>query len=444
MITCIWILSGCGTEPAISYHILHIEGVTWACNVSTSYVSFGSVTETEESGKVSLPVSDGDLLYIFNEDDLELYYRYRSKDGHFLKISFDTLNAKSAHVNGSLAFLQITEDPSSWAKFEALTSSEVNQLSALYISTVLNHEILDVLSVHESSLPGTGLVLENSAGGDVFTELLSICRPEWMGLYGGADMSEVDHDNFLALLWISDDIHVVSNLLHCCTDLESMIITDWEPSKGELVPLGGLKNLHSLTLADCYLTDLSNLEFPPSLVRLHLIGCDTLTDISELNQISNLQSLNLTGSDHVESLEAINIPETLKWISFPSNTTQEVFRSILATHEKLEVVELINCPLVSDFLPLRDQTNLKALILNVEECDWSQISELDQTELIILSSTIFEDSPELISQLRANLPHTDIVPGSGLCLGSGWLLLLLPLVLFTRIMLRSNVIITND
>ena len=139
----------------------------------------------------------------------------------------------------------------------------------------------------------------------------------------------------------------------------------------------------------------------------------------------------------MESLEAVNIPETLKWISFPSNTTQEAFRSILATHEKLEVVEMINCPLVSDFSPLRDQANLKALILNMEECDWSQIGELDQTELIILSSSIFEDSPELISQLKANLPHTDIVPGSGLCLGSGWLLLLLPLVIFTRIMLRK-------
>jgi len=155
------IFFGCNNNTSVSYQILHIEGVSWASNISTTYASFGSGTESEQSGRVSLPVSDGDLLYLFNEDEFELYYRYKLEDGALLSVSFDTVKANSAHVNGSLAFLQITNNSSSWDTFKKLSSSEVNQLSTLHISDYLNKDILDVLKVHETSLTGTGLVLEN-------------------------------------------------------------------------------------------------------------------------------------------------------------------------------------------------------------------------------------------------------------------------------------------
>ena len=75
---------------------------------------------------------------------------------------------------------------------------------------------------------------------------------------------------------------------------------------------------------------------------------------------------------------------------------------------------------------------------NAEEYDLDQFTELDQLELLILDYTHFEDSPESISQLRTILPNTEIVPGSGLCLGSGWLMLLLPLAFFCRMLFRRT------
>lgn len=433
------IFFGCNNKAAVSYQILHIEGVSWASNISTTYASFGSGTESEQSGRVSLPVSDGDLLYLFNVDEFELYYRYKLEDGALLSVSFDTVKANSAHVNGSLAFLQITNNSSSWDTFKKLSSSEVSQLSTIHISDYLNKDILDVLKVHESSLTGTGLVLENKPEEGLLTELLSICRPGWLGLYGGVELKIDNGEKFLSdleLLWISEDVHAVSGMIQCCSNLESLIITDWEPLEGELVPLSGLENLHSLTLGDCYITDLSNFEFPTSLERLHLIGCDTLTDISGLEQISSLISLNLTGSDDLESLKVIDKPGSLKWLSFPVNTTQEEFQSILANQESLEVVELINCPFVSNISHLRDQSNLKALIYQSEEYNFDQFTDLSQLELIILDYMVFEDSPESISQLQAKLPNTEIIPGTGLCLGSGWLMLLIPLILLSRMFFR--------
>ena len=433
--------NSCSSDSSISYQTVQFEGVIWTSNLSTSFATFGSTTESGESGRVSLPVSDGDLLYMLNADDYELYYRYKIEDGTHLVITFDTVNSNAAYVNGSLAFFELNNKPSSWESFKGLSSSEVNQLSTLYLPDHLTHELLDVIKFHEKSLHGTGVFLKNSGEDGLLTGLLSICRPEWLGLEGMANLPQASKENFLGnlkLLWITKDIPAVPNMINCCMNLEDLLISNWDPSKGELVTLSGLKSLQSLTLAECNISDLSNIEFPQSLKRLHLIECEPLTDIDGIKQVPGLESLSLSGNDQVKSLEEINNLTSLKWISFPETTTQAAFLSILANLESLEIVELNQCLAVTDVTRLKDLENLKTLILNSEEFDLQQIAELDQLELIILNSALFEDSPEKIAQLKAQLPQTEIVPGSGLCLGSGWLLLLLPLVLLARIIFRKR------
>ena len=81
--------------------MIRIEGVSWACNVSTSYAIFGSSSESEELLEVTLPASAGDLLYMI-KDDFQFYYRYSQKNGTLLSVSFDTLNALSVYLNGHL------------------------------------------------------------------------------------------------------------------------------------------------------------------------------------------------------------------------------------------------------------------------------------------------------------------------------------------------------
>lgn len=437
----VWSLYGCKSDSPITYKNIQIEDVTWAYNISTSCATFGSTTESGESGMVSLPISDGDLVYMLNTDDLEMYYRYKIEDGEHLVISFDTTNANTAYVNGSLAFFELTETPSSWASFRELSSSEVIQLSTLYLTTNLTSELLKLVKVHESSLHGTGLLLEGKEKGGSLPDLLSICRPEWLGLVGMADLPRVSQESFLGelkLLWTSENIQGISNTINCCTNLEDLIITNWEPSHGELISLSGLKNLQSVTLAECSIEDLSNIEFPPSLNRLHMVFCESLTNIDGLDQMSDLVSLSFSGSNNVDALKEVHNLPSLKWMSFPGNATQDVFNSLLTHQEFLEIIELNQCPSVADVTKLKNLENLKTLIFNAEEYDIQQLATLDQLELIILNSALFEDAPEEISQLKAQLPQTKIVPGSGLCLGSGWLLLLLPLVLVARLIFKRE------
>ena len=63
---------------------------------------------------------------------------------------------------------------------------------------------------------------------------------------------------------------------------------------------------------------------------------------------------------------------------------------------------------------------------------------LDQVELIVLSDKVIDTNPEWIKELRESMPNTKIVPGSGMCLSSGWLLLLLPCILLFRSFFRRK------
>ncbi|MGC9470806.1 MAG: hypothetical protein ACP5D1_04615, partial [Bacteroidales bacterium] len=48
-------------------------------------------------------------------------------------------------------------------------------------------------------------------------------------------------------------------------------------------------------------------------------------------------------------------------------------------------------------------------------------------EMLVIEQNIYDKSPDQIDRLKEALPGTRIVPGGGFCLGSGWILLLLPL-----------------
>ena len=111
-VVCSWILNSCTTDARPGYEILHIEGVSWACNVTTSYAHFGAAFEYEEQWEVLLPVSDGDLLYMWDENDRELYYRYDAEDGNHLVVSVDSLKPNMVFVNGALGQIELRDEES--------------------------------------------------------------------------------------------------------------------------------------------------------------------------------------------------------------------------------------------------------------------------------------------------------------------------------------------
>ena len=419
--------------------MIQIEGVSWACNVTTSYAVFGSTIETEGEWEVLLPASEGDLLYM-NRDDLQLYYMYRPENGTRLTVTFDTLHTVSVYLNGKLEFMELG-GPSSLEAFSQLTDPEVKQLSTIDIHGPLSDDLLLTLKQHETSLTGKGLVMEGGSGSENLYDLLSICRPRLLIIDDSWSLPEPDASNVLAdleLLWVDGNVPALAKLASCCSNLESLIISSWEPEPGELLPLSGLKKLHNLTIAESELTTLSGIEFPKSLRNLHMVSCDTLSDISKLSDFQELNRLGLTLCNEVKDVDLLQEMGSLQWLSFPANISHQEFMEVTGRLTQLEVVELIGCTEIKELAPLQSLQNLNTLILYLEKEQLTMLDSLEQLKFIVLTNEVFEDNPEWIKELRTALPNCVIVPGSGLCLGSGWLLLLLPFILIFRYLFRHK------
>jgi len=438
-ITGCFFLTACSTANSPKYEIIHIQGASWAFNLSSSYAMFGAYSESELEPEVSVAVSDGDLLYLLNPDDQEIYYRYKRKDGIDLEFSFDTLNTNAACLDGQLRFLDLSGDKESLEFFEQLTDPQREQLSTLRISDALNEQMLSTLRPYESSLKGAGLLLEGDLDSKLLAELLAICRPEWLMTEGPLHLPDGENCMALAhveLLWIQGPSQPGTELIPFCANLESLILSEWEPGMQELLSLSKLRSLHTLTLAECDILGLSNIEFPSSLRRLQVIDCDTLSDISGIQELRKLKGVSFTGCPQIQAIGQLSELASLKWLGFPENVNQAEFTSILSSHRELEAVELIDCQEIEDISPLKDLSELKILMLELPEEKLSDLGAMKDLDLLILPSTLFEEDSIWIDQLKAKLPNTQVVAGSGLCLGSGWILMLLPFVLLSRYLFR--------
>jgi len=433
-------LTACNDTYSPAVDVIRIEGVSWACNVNTSYAIFGSSSESEEQLEVTLPASEGDLLYMI-KDDWQFYYRYSPDDETLLSVTFDTLNALSVYLNGNLEYMELS-GPSSLEAFSQLSEPEITQLSTIYIQGPVSNDHLKVLKKHESSLSGKGLVIEGRGESDNFKEILSICRPIFLVIDDLGVLPEPEYGSCVSdmeLLWVEGNIPALSKLANCCSNLESLIVADWEPEPGELLPLAGLKKLHSITIADSELTSLESIDFPESLRKLYLISCDTLSDISKLGKLQNLKHLSLSDCSKVQDVDVLLDMDPLHWLSLPPNISHNKFEELTEHFTELKVVELIGCSDIKDLSPLQELPELNFLILQLEEEQLGKLDALEQVKLLILTSEVFEDNPEWVKELRASLPNTTIVPGGGLCLGSGWLLLLLPLIMIFRHYFRIKI-----
>lgn len=438
-ISIVWIISGCSSPVNPDVDILEIEGISWACNVTTSYAVFGSLSEAEEPLKVVLPASEGDLLYMFR-DELQFYYRYHEEDGPTLTVRFDTLDAVTASLNGALNYMELT-DSASLEAFKQLSNPEIEQLSSLLISAPSSEDLLPVLKLRQDALQGIGLILETDFESEVLSELFSLSLPDFVVLNSSSKLPEPAESYLfsnLELLWIDGDILSLTKLVDCCENLESLIVADWEPETGEMLPLAGLHKLRSLTVAESGLTSLSIIEFPESLRNLYLIGCDTLSDIHELSDLQSLQRLSLMQCSRVKDLAPLQDLGPLQCLSFPPRITQQQFGELAAKFPQLELIELIGCPEIENLSPLQTLPHLHTLLLQLDIEQLTGLDSLTQLSTIILTDQIYNDNEQWIKDLKASLPETTIVPGSGLCLGSGWLLLLIPFILIFRHAFRKK------
>lgn len=389
----------------------------------------------------ALAVRDGDLLAFGNwpetGDDgggnLGLYLRYRAADGTALKLRREgnrlVLAGKTVgvHLPG--------EDARSW-----VMKAGPDDLRALRtVQTELGDVEADALKRIVAANPTVDLMIDDVATDDRAAEpwsLLAGARPEFL-LAGDVEFVESKgRDRRLpasvrVLVTAMDPIGEGEGAkrprpapwLAEMPRLERLVVVGGLPEAKHLPRR--LKALGVLAGAKTPL-DAAGIRRLRNLEELVLVGVP-VPGFEAVAGLKRLRFLSLATVEDVGDLSpAADLP--LKWLSVPVGISQEEFAEAVAAYPALEGIELQAAEKVQDLAPLKGHDRLRVLILGQPgEAGLPEgLEAFDDLELLVLPAGLFENDPGRVAELREALPETQIVPGAGICLGSGWILMLVP------------------
>jgi len=436
MVFCTVLLS-CN-QPVKELKVVTFSGCNFIDNVATHGAEFGSLADSGETN--ALLLSDGDLLYAVVEEDDDVYMgylRYKSEYGQHLEISPDSIYTGALRVNGKVHTLSLFDDTVNMDLNEMIAGEDLTDLMFIDLNGEVGENNLAALKLISKTNPEVGLYFNDMSGGidsaELFYEILSLFHPACLIL---PDM-ELDKNladlapNFdnLELLFFSAENLKSPGFLYNLPSLKSLIIYNWDPDGPDPVRFEKIKSLESLALFEPELNSVQQLGNPEMLQSLYLNFAYELIDIDRIKEFPKLNRLGLLDCDTINDVSVLTEIPSLQWLSFPPEISQESFDQIINHHASLQGVEMLYCDSVKDLSSLVQLKVLKSLTIALDEIDYKSLEQLTGIELIVIDEGQFDFAEDEIAALKEALPDTHIVPGGGFCMGSGWVLLLIPVLL---------------
>jgi hypothetical protein len=215
-------------------------------------------------------------------------------------------------------------------------------------------------------------------------------------------------------------------------NLERLLLGEWDPVDTGAFP-DSLPSLRSLILSDAEIEDLEDLGRQPYLEELILWDCSGEGSSGQLNiqalaRHSELEMVSFRNCE-VGDLSPLDGLDELRWLALSSGTTQEQLEQVVRSHPKLTFLEFTEAGAITDLTPLAELRKLRALVVG-SAAPPDPLFTMDRLEY--LAVMVDDDdpaayAPEVLVRLRAELPETAVMRVEPFCLGSGFILLLVPL-----------------
>jgi len=414
--------SSCTSKPE-SYSAIEFTGVDEINNLSKSYLLM--LNESDSINPAVAMGSNGDLFWC---DEYLFVYNDSSAQNRFLFKQTDSI----LYVNDKIYSINIPKKNDTIPWFKNLTEKDLSTLQFINVQSKFPDSYLPYLAGLAEIKPNAGIFLQGNLRD--MAGLLKIFTPR---IIAGTSLIRSDYDQLSRL----------TNIEILMITLNDSMITDPLPSMPELKQLFITELNEDVVLTDNFLINNKQIE------RL-IIQTSGSLDFSILNPLDNLKELVINVSGEIKNLDLINghtklevlsvtgdeliyDPDLIKlpllrWMTFSSNVTQEEFNSFIDTHPDLEVIELIKNDTISSFKALSKLRMLYGLTVNDTVADIATIKTLSSLKYLSLPHDFLADTVNK-TEIKRSLPGTRIVANEGFCLGSGWLLLLVPLVLIFRL-----------
>ena len=423
-------VASCSKEPAEEAakeagwtppRIVRFEGSEGCFNYSRSYMAWA--VKAEKQATAAVLAREGDLL-AFEKGGA---FPYAPADGDVLTVTVEgesdlTLGGRPVCVGLGKEKAERWE----WVKNAPMT--ELAHVRFLNIPDVVAPKRVPLLEKLAKACPGAGLALDDA---EAARQVLPLFKPRM--LLGAEFLFEPDAEGLLVHLAEVEflgvevgkevkGLGIVSRLPR----LRTLMLLDWDPEQTGPLPKEGCTALRSLIVGSEHVTDLTAVSHLAELRELHLARCAKLADVGALARLPKLRALTLTGCKKLTDLSPLGALPELAWLALPPETSQEQLAAVAAQNGGVEVLELIGCEKVTDLGPVAGMAKLWGLVLIKTPAPREPLRQMKTLRYLALEADVFEKSADEVAALEKDLPGCTIVAGEGMCLGSGWILLLVP------------------
>lgn len=370
----------------------------------------------QQGGAFSVPIRNNDFLFTEGENLVP----YRDSDGQSLVLAGDK---DRAVLNGNTVSLKLIKNEA-WKWIQKATPEELKELRLLNIGDNVNARQITQLKRIARVNPRVGLWVDNGTWRRIATLFDPVCL--MISGLQEQDWGILTKKKSLRTLHIGSTEHSL-NFLSKMPGLETLIIDDWEPQKTGPLP-DNLTSLRRLVLIDPVFDDLSALGKQPRLLELNIHESKTLTDLTLLNRFPELRLLSLVDNKKIQDLGPLKKLKSLQWLSMPRSTTQEQLVEIIQSRPDLVFLDLSDCEKITDLAPIENLPKLRYLMVPIGKPKPGPLYEMKHLKWLAVAGENDDIEKVEMKNLQEALPDTVIVRVVPFCLGSGWIILLLPVI----------------
>ncbi len=413
-----------------NFKVLKIYGEGDITNASKYY---GLVEYPASKKNFGAIVAEKEDILLFN--DYKLFYDQIKEDS----LIIDASSKAMIYLNCKIHTLILNSNRELLPWFNQMKDSEIADLKTLHFESDIPKEYIPYLTKIASQNPNLNLVFENNEEENtLYKYLLNTFEFQPDFVYTQINESQLELlYNFKSAKCLFLDLtdSIVKRSLPKLEAMNQCIINGDQLQSISPLFFENNKQIGKLSII-APIRDLSAIEPLDQLSQLNIINQSVGTDLKPINnKLTNLSVLNLTGK--FEGVDLIAACKKLRWLGFPYNTTQQEFDSIIRHCKELQIVEVKQNEKLKNMTSLKQLPNLKALVITGKQLDMKPLHELQSLRYLSVGEENLTDSTA-IRKLKKSLPGTIIVPNSGACMGSGWLLLLLPLTIIFILLIKNK------
>ncbi len=423
----IFSVSSC-TPKVETFKTVEIKGAKEVYNASKTPV----VCVSDSINPAVIMGSKGDVISF---DEYVLIPDFDRSDEEFIIETDDS----AVYVNGKIYYISIPKDDKMISWFKEIGKRDLSDLRFISVGSTVPKSYLPYLEEIAKAKQGTGIFCDGNIS--EMSDLFKMFNPKYII---GPDINSGDYDLLakstdLEILWVTISDSVISEPFPAMPKLKQLIVS-FEQKYDRIITNDIFTNnrqLEKLNLQIAGPLDLKVLSPLVNLKELTIGFADTLKNLDEINRLKKLEVLSITGAGKIYDPANIVLPD-LRWMTFDPGFTQDEFNSFVIHHPKLEMVELVNTEDIMDYSALLKFPQLAGLSITDTVLDITTVEALKNLKYLSLPVDYLDNSAKR-ENLQKALPEARITANKGyLCLGSGWLLLLIPFVVVFRLLLRKK------